>query len=169
MRLRKTMPLEAAIAARLRTVVALMLVAPALLAADSASTAPIAVDAIVFKENGRFDPKIVAECGIEEELRDAMNQALRRKASRRSATAEPWHVTLRIDKIGNLGSVGQAGTELGVTAIWAGHDTGRLIVCRDRVSPFRPTHCGRIAHCARQIADDVVAWVAKQSTDKTRK
>jgi hypothetical protein len=153
---------DATAAIRSRMALALMLVAPALAVAHSKAEAPVELDAIVFKENGRIDAKVVAECDIEQELREAMKSVLPRKRSRRTSSTdvESRHLTLRIDKIGNLGSVGQAGTEFGVTAILSGHPTERLFLCRARV-PLRVTHCGRISHCAMEIADDVAKWLNK--------
>jgi hypothetical protein len=141
-------------------VLALLLVAPVLAMADSKSAMQIELDAIVFKENGRFHPGIVEECSVQEDLRQAMTNLIKVPRRKASASADRRHVTLRVDKIGTLGSVGRVGTEIGVTAILAGQDTGPLFLCRDR-PPFRPTHCARINHCARQIAEDAVNWLNK--------
>lgn len=150
------MRLEASVAG-FATSFALLFAAPPSTAADSKP--PIRLEAIGYKENGRLDPKIVAECNIEQDLRGAMNYVLARQAS----TGTPRGVTFRIDKAGNLGSMGLAGTELGVTAIPAGRDTGQLFLCQKKASVFNASHCSRVTECARKIAEDVVDWMNRTS------
>lgn len=142
----------------------LLVLGPSWVAADSKKPVPLELDSVSFKENGRFHEKIVAECNIESNLRSSLedlNKKLRRKASKRVPPPAPIHLALRIDKVGNMGSVGRAGTEIGVTAIMVGSDKSRLFLCGDSGIPgpgLRLTHCARTTHCVQQIAEDVVNW-----------
>ena len=150
-------------AARMRAclMVPIALLAPMLTTADVKTTPRIRLDAVVFKENGRLDAKIVAECDIEPKLRAAIAYELRHQS--RADAAEARGVTLRIDKVDKIGDPGpptpRNGTELGVTAIPSGHATGQLFLCRKMLSPFQPTHCSRINECTKKIADDIVSWL----------
>lgn len=150
--------------ARMRAclLLSIALLAPTLATADVKSAPPIQLDAVVFKENGRLDARIVAECDIEEKLRAALAYELRHQ-SRRDAPAEPRSVTLRIDRVDKVGDPGpptpRNGTELGVTAIPSGHATGQLFLCRKMLSPFQPSHCSRINECTKKIAGDIMSWL----------
>lgn len=174
MKRRIKMRRETRMAVRLRLGLALVLIGPALALADSAkSRSPFEVDAVTFKENGRFTAKIVDECRIEQELRDAVaesNVTARRERPRRSSSTsvEPRHVTLRIDKVTNMGSAGELGTELGVTATPAGRDTGQLFLCQAsaRRAFLRLSHCSRITYCAEKIAKDIATWVDKPAAQR---
>ena len=119
------------------------------------------LDGITFKENGRLHEKIVAECNVDGALSKAVDRVLRRRQFLREARVAQLHLSLRVDKIANLGSSGRAGTEIGVTAIPANRDSERLFLCRKQLSPFQLSHCDRINECTKEIAEDVANW-AKQ-------
>jgi hypothetical protein len=156
------MRFERAAAASVALTLASLFIASAVNASGDKLVALVQVDAVVFKENGRLDPKVVAECDIEQALRKELDYVQRDKKSRGTA-AEARGVTLRIDKIGNLGSIGRAGTELGVTVIPRGSDTGPLLLCQAKTTPFQLSHCERITDCVRKISDDIVDWARRQS------
>ena len=140
------------------------LIAPALTMADPEKPTPIRLEAVVFKEGGRFNPKMVADCNVEQDLRDAMTRALGKPSRPSDRNFEPRGLTLRIDKLDTLGSLGQLGTQVGVSAILTGREPN-LFLCQER-APFAMTHCGRITHCAKDIANDVATWLTK--VGKTR-
>lgn len=70
----------------------------------------------------------------------------------RPQTSNRLIFTLRIDKVGTLGSVRQFGTEIGVTVIPAGQTTGQLSMCQARYKPFQLSACERIDECVEKIA-----------------
>lgn len=154
------MQLDAGFAIRVRLGFALLLGVPVVATADSSVAVPVEVDAVVFKENGRIAPQVVAACPIEDQLRRAVRAANSRRQVKKSGL-EPRHVTLRVDKLGNLGSLGSIGTEFGVTAIPAGREAGQLFLCQDNSRAIRTNHCERITYCAERFAKDISLWLGR--------